>query len=227
MEEVEKVANNDSMGVRYLKLMFGLLLAALGRVLTINANLGYAPWDVFQQGLSNIFYIKIGTANIVVGLIIVIIGMLKGQRYGIGTICNMIFVGVFMNIIMDLNIIPVFSNEILGVISIFLGMITLGYGTYFYLKAGFGAGPRDGLMLLLHESTGRSIRFVRNFIEITVLIAGHILGGPVGIGTVILSLGTGYAVQFVFDLLHFDPKTVDHRGLDDEMRFFKKLIKNN
>lgn len=225
MEEIEKIKNKDSMGLRYFKLLSGFCLYALGIVITINADLGYSPWDVFHQGLSNILHIKIGTANIIVGFTILAIGVYKGQRPGIGTIGNMFFVGNFMNLIMDLDLIPTFSNIYARLLSLFLAMAIMGYASYLYISAAFGAGPRDGLMILIHEKTGRSIRLVRNSMEISALFLGYLLGGPVGIGTVILSLGTGYSVQFMFRLFSFDTRTLDNRDWDDEVESFKRFFK--
>lgn len=211
---------------RYFKLILGLFLFAVGTVITINANLGYSPWDVFHQGLGNIFGIKIGTANVIVGVSIVLIEMLRGIKPGIGTILNMLLIGLFMNIIMSINIIPTFSNMYIRILTIPVGMLIIGLGSYFYIGAGFGAGPRDGLMIFLIQKTNKSIRFIRNSIEITVLIIGYILRGPVGVGTVIISLGLGYAVQFVFSIFNFDPNEVQHRGWDDEVTSIKKLVRN-
>ncbi len=106
-------------------------------------------------------------------------------------------------------------------------MFIMGIASYLYISAGFGAGPRDGLMVLLVGKTGKSIRLIRNSIEITVLIVGYLLGGPVGLGTVILSLGLGYAVQFSFGLFDFDANKIVHRGWNDEMLALKGLIKKH
>lgn len=220
------MANIESMTKRYFKLILGLFLFAVGTVITINANLGYSPWDVFHQGLGNIFGIKIGTANVLVGVSIVVIEMLRGIKPGIGTILNMLLIGVFMNIIMSIDIMPTFSNIYIRILTIPIGMIVIGLGSYFYIGAGFGAGPRDGLMLFLIRKTNKSVRFIRNSIEITVLIIGYILRGPVGVGTVIISLGLGYAVQFVFSIFNFDPNEVQHRGWDDEVKSIKKIVRN-
>ena len=220
------MANIESMTKRYFKLILGLFLFAVGTVITINANLGYSPWDVFHQGLGNIFGIKIGTANVLVGVSIVVIEMLRGIKPGIGTILNMLLIGVFMNIIMSIDIMPTFSNIYIRILTIPIGMIIIGLGSYFYIGAGFGAGPRDGLMLFLIRKTNKSVRFIRNSIEITVLIIGYILRGPVGVGTVIISLGLGYAVQFVFSIFNFDPNEVQHRGWDDEVKSIKKIVRN-
>lgn len=216
----------ESIAKRYFKLILGLFLFAVGTVVTINANLGYSPWDVFHQGLGNIFGIKIGTANVIVGVSIVLIEVLRGIKPGIGTILNMFLIGIFMNTIMTINIIPTFSNIYIRLITIPIGMIIIGFGSYFYIGAGFGAGPRDGLMLFLLNKTDKSVRFIRNSIEITVLLIGYLLGGPVGIGTVIISLGLGYAIQFVFNVFKFDPKKVNQRGWDEEVNSLKRIVKH-
>lgn len=215
----------QKMIIRYLKLISGLFIFSVGIVITINANLGYAPWDVFHQGLGNIFNIKIGTANVLVGLVMIIVGVLNRQKIGIGSILNMLLIGTFINMIIDNNLLPIFSNLYIRFITIPIGMVIMGFGTYLYIVPGFGAGPRDSLMILLLEKTNRSVRFIRNSIEITVLVIGYLLGGPVGIGTVMLSLGIGFAMQFVFGILKFDPKAVVHRGLDDEIEGVKSLLK--
>lgn len=215
-----------TMGDRYFKLILGFFLFGVATVIIINAELGYSPWDVFHQGIANMFNIKIGTANIIVGILIVGFGVIKGQRPGIGTILNMILIGIFINIIMSLGVIPKFSNVYIRLITIPIALLIMGLASYLYINSGFGAGPRDGLMLLLLEKTDKSVRVIRNSIEITVLVIGYLLGGPVGVGTVIISLGLGFAVQFVFNLFKFDPKLVIHRGWDDEVESLRKLAKN-
>ena len=223
---LEKVESTDSMLMRYFKLLMGYILFAAGIVITMNANLGYSPWDVFHKGLGNILDMKIGNVSIMIGFIIIVAGWIKGQKPGMGTILNMFLVGTFMNIFIDNNIFPTFSNIYMRFLSLFLGIIIMGYATYIYIAAGLGAGPRDGLMLLLNEKTGKSISFVRNSMEIIALIIGYILGGPVGIGTLIISIGIGYAVQFSFDIFKFDPQRVHHRSWDDEVEALKRLIKS-
>ena len=211
---------------RYFKLVLGFFIFAFGVVITINADLGYAPWDVFHQGIANIFNIKIGTANILVGLIMIVVGFLNRQEIGIGSILNMILIGSFINFIMTYNLLPIFSNLYIRLLTIPIGMLIMGFGTYLHINAGFGAGPRDSLMVIILKKTNKSVGFARNSIEITVLVLGYLLGGPVGVGTVIISLGLGICIQFVFNLLKFDPKIVVHRGLGDEINGVKSLFKN-
>ena len=215
----------NKIAVRYFRLFIGLFFCSIGIVMTINANLGYSPWDVLHQGIGNIINTTIGTANIIVGVVIVTIEIIMGQRPGIGTFLNMSLIGVFMNIIMNNNLIPTFENLYVRIFTIFLGMIIIGIGSYLYIGAGFGAGPRDGLMILLLKKTNKSVRFIRNSMEVSALIIGYFLGGPIGIGTVIVSFGLGPSIQLVFNMLNFDAKNVTHRRLDDEVRSIKNLFK--
>jgi uncharacterized membrane protein YczE len=206
------------------RLFLGLFLYAVGIVMTINANLGLGPWDVFHQGLSMTIGITMGQASIAMGIIIVITNYFVGEKLGWGTLSNMLFIGLFMDILMLNSLIPIYENTILQVIMMLGGMFVIGLASYFYIGAGLGSGPRDGLMVLLTKKTRKSVRFTRNCIEITVLAAGYFLGGFVGVGTIIIAIGIGYFVQFVFKLFKFDVQTVKHRYVEDDIRFIKELF---
>lgn len=217
--------NKNTMAVRYFRLFLGLFLCSVGITMTINANLGYSPWDVFHQGIGNILNTTIGTANIIVGIVIVGIEVIMGQKPGIGTLLNMSLIGVFMNLLMNNNVLPTFDNIFIRLLMIPLGMIITGIGSYLYIGSAFGAGPRDGFMILLLKKTNKSVRFIRNCMEITALTVGYLLGGPIGVGTVIMSLGMGYSIQLVFTMFNFDAKGIEHRCLDDEFKACKNLLK--
>lgn len=210
--------------LRGTRLFTGLFLYAVGIVMTINANLGLGPWDVFHQGLSRTIGITMGQASIAMGIAIVITNYFVGEKLGWGTLSNMLFIGIFMDILMLNNLIPVYENKILQIIMMLGGMFVIGLASYFYIGAGLGSGPRDGLMVLLTKKTGKSVRFIRNCIEITVLVAGYFLGGFVGVGTIIIALGIGYFVQLAFKLFRFDVKAVRHRYVEDDIRFIKELL---
>lgn len=204
---------------RVAKLFLGLFLYALGIVMTINANLGLAPWEVFHQGLSKNIGITMGQASIYVGIAFVILDSLLGERLGWGTLSNMIFIGVFLDILMLNHLIPVFQSLVPRFIMMLLGLFTIGIASYFYISAGLGSGPRDGLMVALTKRTTKSVRFLRNCIELSVLAIGYFLGGSVGIGTVIMALSAGYFVQFAFKLFRFNVKEIKHRFIDDDLRY--------
>lgn len=206
------------MMARIIKLITGLLLYAVGIVFTINVHLGLSPWDVLHQGLSRETGITMGQASIYVGLAILVLNFAFKEKIGYGTILNMYLIGWFLDFLMINKIIPEPSGMPMKFIMLACGMLIIGLASYLYIGAGLGAGPRDGLMLALYHKTGKSIRFVRNSIEITVFIAGFFLGGTVGLGTVILSLGIGPVIQLVFKLFKFDVKSVHHLYIDDHIR---------
>lgn len=206
------------------RLFLGLFLYAAGIVLTINANLGLSPWQVFHQGVSRHIGITMGQASILVGFTFVILDWILGEKLGIGTICNMIFIGVFMDFLMLNNLIPVFNNLLVQILMMILGMFVIGIGSYFYIGAGLGSGPRDGLMVALTKKFKKSVRFIRNSIELSALTIGYLLGGTVGIGTLIMVIGLGYFVQFAFKLYKFYVSKVKHRFIDDYIRTIKDNI---
>lgn len=209
---------------RVIRLFLGLFLFAVGIVLTINANLGLSPWDVFHQGITRVSPITMGEANIVVGFILVILDAVLGERLGWGTLANMLFIGLFMDLLMLNHLIPMFSGLVPRMIMMFLGMFVIGLASYFYIGAGLGSGPRDGLMIALTKKTNRSVRFIRNSIESSALIIGYILGGFAGVGTLIMALTLGYIIQFVFRLFKFDVSTVQHRFIDDDVKTLKRML---
>ncbi len=209
---------------RLLRLFTGLFLYAVGIVLTINASLGLSPWDVFHQGLSNVLGITMGQASIGVGLILVIADSLLGERIGWGTLCNMLFIGLFMDLLMLNGIIPVSKGIVPGLLMASSGMFVIGIASYFYIGAGLGSGPRDGMMVALTKKTGRSVRFIRNAIELCVLVIGYFLGGFVGFGTLFMALAVGYFVQFAFKLFKFNVKSVQHRFIDDDIKLLAVLF---
>jgi uncharacterized membrane protein YczE len=165
-----------------------------------------------------------GQASILVGLVIVFINFFFKEKVGVGTILNMILIGWFLDYIMINNLLPEPQTLIFKWLMLVAGMFIIGLASYLYLGAGLGAGPRDGVMVALHKKTGKSVRFVRNAIEITVFVTGYFLGGTVGLGTVILSVAQGYVVQFIFKIFKFNVKTVKHQYIDEDMKRLLKKI---
>lgn len=207
------------------RLFLGFFVCAMGIVMTINANLGLAPWDVLHQGVANVLGITIGRANIVLGIIIITINALFGENIGLGTVLNMIFIGLFIDFLMLNNLIPIFTNLLPRFIMMFLGMLVLGYGTVLYMGVEIGTGPRDGLMVGLTKRTGKSVRFIKNSVETLAVIVGFILGGKVGVGTAVMALTGGYFLQFAFKTVNFDVREVKHRYIVDDIRDIKKKFK--
>ena len=197
--------------LRFGRLIFGLFLYALGIVFTIKANIGYAPWDVFHIGISKTIGITIGAASIIVGLLVVLIVWIAKEKIGFGTLLNMILIGIFMDILFYIDIIPIFDNAILGFLELSIGLFIIAIASYFYINSGFGAGPRDSLMIFLVRKAKLPVGVIRTTLEILVTFLGWLLGGKVGIGTVIAGFWIGFCIQITFKALRFNPTKIKHQ----------------
>ena len=204
--------------IRLVRLFFGLFLYALGVVVTMQAHIGYAPWEVFHAGLARLLNTQIGTMTISVGLVILIITFLFGEKVGLGTVSNMIFVGLFMNLLLASGLFHERTTPITGGIQMVGGLFIIALASYFYISSGFGAGPRDSLMVLLSRKSGLSVGVCRAGIEVTVTIIGYLLGGMLGWGTLLGAVGIGFCIQVTFRLLHFDPTLIVHEDLAASVR---------
>ncbi len=194
-----------------LRLIVGFFLCAMGTVMAIKSNLGLSPWDVFHQGISNISVLTIGQVSIVAGVAIVIISCILGVKVGYATIANMVGIGLFIDFIMYLDFIPKCSNIFTGIMMMIGSMFVIAFGSYLYIGCGLGCGPRDGLMVVLMQITKKPVKLIRGIIEVSALIIGAMLGGFVGVGTIITAFGIGYIIQFTYKILNFDVSCVEHK----------------
>ena len=174
--------------MRLAQLYVGLVLYGISASLLVLAGLGLDPWDVFHQGLSRTFGLAIGTWAIIVGVAVLLLWIPLHQRPGIGTVSNVILVGLTMNVVLG----HVHAPHALAarIACLLCGVFLNGVATGAYIGAGLGPGPRDGLMTGL-AARGLSIRVVRTGLEVTVLAIGWLLGGTVGVGTVVYALSIG------------------------------------
>jgi uncharacterized membrane protein YczE len=179
---------------RLVRLYAGLILYGASDALVIRANLGLDPWDVFHQGLSRHTGTSIGTVSIVVGAVVLLLWWPIRQRPGLGTVSNVVVVGSAIDATCALM--PYTAALGARIPLLLTGVLLNGMATGLYITARFGPGPRDGLMTGLHRRTGRSLRLIRTGIEVTVLAAGFVLGGGVGVGTVLYALTIGPLAQF-------------------------------
>lgn len=212
---------------KLIRLMIGFIFCAFGIVLSINANLGLAPWDVLHQGVSKLTGITMGQASIIIGIIVILADIILGENLGWGTILNMIIIGWLMDLFMFSGLIPQANNLLMGIIMIIAGMISMGIGCYLYIGAGLGSGARDGMMVAIQKRTSKPVSLVRMSIEICALIIGYMLGGTVGIGTIISGVGLGYCIQIVFKTLKFNVAGVTHRYIHNDIKLIKEKIKAN
>ncbi len=211
---------------RFTGLIFGLFLYALGIVLSLKANIGYAPWEVLHVGISKTTGMSIGIASILVGLLVCVIVWLMKENLGLGTLLNMVLIGVFIDLILLLNFPPKMSEFPQGVLMMMAGLFIISFGSYFYIGSGFGAGPRDSLMVVMKRKTGLPVGVCRGGIELTAVFLGWLLGGMVGIGTVIAAFGIGFCVQITFKFLKFDPTVIKHETLSQTVSHFTNRKKS-
>jgi uncharacterized membrane protein YczE len=137
----------------------------------------------------------------------------------------MILIGIFTDLILFTGILPLSQNYAIGIAMLLIGLLILAIGTYFYIKSGFGAGPRDSLMVVLNRKTKIPIGICRIIVEVTVTIAGWALGGMVGIGTVISAIAVGFFVQLTFAVLKFKPASVQHETLKQTYENLRQLFR--
>ena len=187
-----------AMRLRLVQLYAGLILYGISSSLLVLAGLGLDPWDVFHQGLSRTFGLSIGTWAIIVGVVVLLFWIPLRQRPGLGTMSNVVLVGLTMNVVLGAVGPPHALAARIACLAV--GIVLNGVATGAYIGAGFGPGPRDGLMTGL-AARGYSIRLVRTGLEVTVLAVGWLLGGTVGIGTLAYALAIGPLAHVFIPLL--------------------------
>ena len=176
-------------------LLGGLSAYGLSMAMMVRAELGLDPWDAFHQGLSRHTPMTIGVASAVVGVAVLLAWIPLRNKPGIGTVANVVVIAVTVDAALSVLHSP---QSLPARVALMLGAVMLNaVATVLYLGAGLGPGPRDGLMTGLFARSGLSVRLVRTCIEAAVLAAGWLLGGGVGVGTVVYALGIGPLVQLV------------------------------
>ncbi|MET9496097.1 hypothetical protein [Streptomyces sp. NPDC006552] len=179
---------------RLVQLYVGLALYGASSALLVEAGLGLEPWGVLHQGLAELTGISIGVVSIIVGAIVLLLWIPLRQRPGLGTVSNVFVVGLAMDA--TLAVVPSVHAYGVRVPLLAAAIVLNGIATGLYIAARFGPGPRDGLMTGLHRRTGRSIRLMRTAVEVTVVATGFLLGGTIGVGTVVYALAIGPLAQF-------------------------------
>ncbi len=188
-------------------LVAGLFVLAAGIVLVLESRLGLAPWDVLHQGIARNSVLSFGTASIVVGLAVLVLAWLLGERPGLGTIANAVLVGAFIELLLSIGWVTDLAEQGLGarVVLLGLGILAFGIGSGVYIGAAKGAGPRDSLMLAAARRSGTRFGAARAVIELAALLAGLALGGQIGLGTLAFALLIGPSVELGFWVLRRSP----------------------
>lgn len=193
---------------------FGLATFATGVYLTIQANIGVAPWDCFFLGIENTFGIKYGNVAVMTSLVVICIDLLLKERIGLGTLIDAVFTGKVVDFLDWLDVVPEQESVVIGIVMMIVGLFLNGLGQFIYMRVALCCGPRDGLLVGLSKKLNRiPIGVVSVLILAIVLFFGWMLGGPIGIGTLIGAFLMGPIMQFVFKLLRFDAEAVQHQDI--------------
>jgi uncharacterized membrane protein YczE len=192
---------------RFVKLLVGLYLFGQGIWLGLQADLGVGPWDVLHGGLADKLGTPFGLTSIGVSVVVFLISLAARVRPGIGTVLNVLVIGAVIDLLLESALLDgvgagPLPQRLLTTVG---GIASVALGSALYLGAHLGPGPRDGLMVAIHQRTGWPVGVARAVLECVVLVIGVLLGGTVGVGTVAFALGIGPAVQVAFRLLRQTP----------------------
>lgn len=195
------------LGSRLSWLVLGLFLCSCGIVCFLESELGLPPWDVLHQGLSEQLGISFGVANVIVSVLVLALVWGLHAHVGLGTLLNALLVGTFVIALTSLEPVSALSEGSLGfrISLIAVALLCFGVGSAFYIAASMGAGPRDSLMLVTAQRLGVRIGIARTGTEAAALVLGFLLGGTVGIGTLVFAFGIGPAVELSFWILGRTP----------------------
>jgi uncharacterized membrane protein YczE len=173
-------------------LFFGLAIFGLGDSLLVQGNVGNAPWTVFAQGLSIKTGWALGFSTLVISVCVLLLWIPLREKPGFGTLSNILLIASFIQI--GVSIFPLQHSFAMGVLFDLVGIALVGIGSSLYITCGLGPGPRDGAMTGIHQKTGVRVGRVRLGIEVTVLIIGWLMGGTVGVGTLLFALLIGHSI---------------------------------
>jgi uncharacterized membrane protein YczE len=191
------------LGRRLVQLYLGLALYGLSMALLVRAGLGVMPWDVLHQGIARTVGGSLGLVSAVVGALVLLLWIPLRQRPGVGTVSNVVVIGLSVDA--SLAVIPSVHALALRVLLVPVGIALNAVATAAYIGVRLGPGPRDGLMTGLVARTGGSVRLVRTAIEVIVVATGWLLGGTLGVATVLYAVAIGPLVQPLLPLLTVAP----------------------
>ncbi|BCJ86304.1 YczE/YyaS/YitT family protein [Effusibacillus dendaii] len=177
--------------------LVGIWIMSYGIVCVVKAHLGAAPWDVLHLGIALHTGLSFGRVQQMAGLVILLTACLILKKWpSFGSIANMVLVGEFCDWIIRWQLVPEWQHLAARIGLFVVGIAVWGFGTGIYIESRLGAGPRDWLMLALHQTTGWAIRWVRTFLEIFAVAVGFALGGPFSAGTIVFSLSIGHSTEY-------------------------------
>ena len=199
---------------QWVRVVLGLLVFAFGVHLTIFADIGLAPWDCLGMGIAAHTPLSYGLAMTATSIVVLAIDLAMHEQVGYGTIIDALLTGNFVQLFNDLNPLPANQNLWLGIAIMLVGFAFMALGMWAYMDAAQGCGPRDALLVGLGKRLPQlPIGLVQVLLWSAVTLVGWLLGGPVGIGTLLSAFGAGLVMQLVYSVVRFEPRDVEHKSV--------------
>ncbi|MBQ8117416.1 MAG: hypothetical protein IJ147_05100 [Lachnospiraceae bacterium] len=210
----------------WIRIILGLMVFALGVHMTIYANIGLAPWDCLGMGIAKHTPFNYGISMTLIAVTVLVIDLLLKEKIGYGTIIDALLTGNFVQAFNYLNPFAENQNLLLGIGIMLIGFVFMALGMWIYMSAEQCCGPRDALLIGLGKRLSKiPIGIVEVMLWAVVLLAGFLLGGSVGIGTLISTVGAGLVMQMVYSVIRFEPRELKHKDVVEVSRVIFGKIK--
>lgn len=200
----------------WLRILIGLLIYSFGVYLTIYANIGLAPWDCLGMGIAKRTPLNYGSSMVLIGVCAIIIQLILHERIGFASLFDALLTGNIVQLLTDISPYPENHSLLLGIAYMLFGFLFIALGMYVYMKAEQGCGPKDGLLITIGKRMPKiPIGVVEIMLWAIITLFGWILGGSVGIGTVISILGAGAVMHLFYSIIRFEPRKLKHRSIQE------------
>ena len=198
------------------RVLFGLVIYSFGVYLTIYANIGLAPWDCLGMGIAKHTPLNYGSSMVLIGGCAIVIQLILRERIGFATLFDALITGRLTQFFIDISPYPENHSLWLGIVFMLFGFLFITLGMYVYMSAECGCGPKDGLLIAIGKRVPKiPIGIVEILLWSVVTLIGWLLGGSVGIGTVISTFGAGAVMHLFYTVIHFEPRKLQHRSIKD------------
>ena len=205
------------------RIIFGLVIYSFGVYLTIYANIGLAPWDCLGMGITKHTPLNYGSSMVLIGVCAIVIQLILQERIGFATLFDALITGRLTQFFIDISPYPENHSLWLGIVFMLFGFLFIALGMYVYMSAECGCGPKDGLLIAIGKRMPKiPIGVVEMLLWTAVTFAGWLLGGSVGIGTVISTFGAGAVMHLFFDVIGFEPRKMEHKSVIETIRILKR-----
>lgn len=212
--------------INFTELIFGLILFGVGTYITVQANVGLAPWVAFSVGFAKLTGINYGVIHVIISVVILVLDIFLKEKIGWGTVGDALLIGSIMSVFDYFKLMPLIHGFWPGVLAMLVGLLITAVASYFYMDAAFGCGPRDALFVALCRMLNKlPVGGVRILLEGSAFLVGWLLGAKAGVGTVMYVFGIGFFIELVFRVTKFDVTKVHHESLLDTHLNLVRLYK--